>query len=124
MMVDCWETDIREKRIALSEPFSVAKLLTNDVETAQWASQGLPQDELSIQNGILTTRSSRYPLCIDPQQQAVAWIKKKEAKASLKVCTFYDPDFLKHLEICVNLGFSYLFENVDEYIDPIIDPVR
>ena len=46
-------------------------------------------------------------------------VKKKEA-ASLKVCTFNDPD-TKHLEICVNLGF--LFENVDEYIDPIIDPV-
>ena len=50
-------------------------------------------------------------------------MKKKEAKSSLKVCTFNNPDFLKHLEICVNLGFSYLFENVDEYIDPIIDPV-
>jgi len=30
---------------------------------------------------------------------------------------------LKHLEICVNLGFSFLFESVDEYIDPIVDPV-
>ena len=50
-------------------------------------------------------------------------MKRKEAKANLKVCTFNDADFLKHLEICVNLGFSYLFENVDEYIDPIIDPV-
>ena len=34
-----------------------------------------------------------------------------------------DSDFLKHLEICVNLGFSFLFESVDEYIDPIVDPV-
>ena len=67
--------------------------------------RGCPRTS-SIQNGILTTRASRYPLCIDPQQQAVAWVKKKEAKSSLKVCTFNNPDFLKHLEICVNLGFS------------------
>ena len=123
MLKEAWEPDLLEKKITLSQPFRLEKLLTSDVETARWASEGLPQDELSIQNGILTTRASRYPLCIDPQQQAVAWVKKKEAKSSLKVCTFNNPDFLKHLEICVNLGFSYLFENVDEYIDPIIDPV-
>merc|ERR1719446_1751277 len=122
-MIDTWEADVRDKKIAMSEPFLLPQLLTSDVETARWASEGLPQDELSIQNGILTTRSSRYPLCIDPQQQAVLWIKKKEAKSSLKVCTFNDSDFLKHLEIAVNLGFSFLFESVDEYIDPIIDPV-
>ena len=123
MLVGTWEPDVRAKKIPCIAPYRLETLLTSEVETARWASEGLPADELSIQNGILTTRSSRYPLCIDPQQQAVAWIKKKESKSSLKVCTFNDADFLKHLEICVNLGFSYLFEGVDEYIDPIIDPV-
>lgn len=68
-----WEKDVRAKEIPLSEPFMLTQTLTSDVETARWASEGLPADELSVQNGVLTTRASRYPLCIDPQQQAVAW---------------------------------------------------
>ena len=44
-------------------------LLTNEVEMTEWASQGLPSDDLSIQNGILTVRANRWPLCIDPQMQ-------------------------------------------------------
>lgn len=51
----------------------------------RWNSEGLPPDELSIQNGILTTRASRFPLCIDPQQQALRWIRKKEEQSNLKV---------------------------------------
>lgn len=51
----------------------------------RWGSEGLPPDELSIQNGILTTRASRFPLCIDPQQQALNWIKRKEERNNLKV---------------------------------------
>ncbi|KAJ1617774.1 dynein heavy chain and region D6 of dynein motor-domain-containing protein [Pavlovales sp. CCMP2436] len=123
LMVDTWEKDLREKQVPVTNNYRIETLLTSEVETAKWASEGLPPDELSIQNGILTTRASRYPLCIDPQQQAVTWIKKREAKSNLKVCTFTDADFLKHLEIAVNLGFAFLFEGVDEYIDPIIDPV-
>ena len=123
LMISTWEVDLRDKKVPVTAHYRVETLLTSEVETAKWASEGLPPDELSIQNGILTTRASRYPLCIDPQQQAVTWIKRREAKSNLKVCTFNDPDFLKHLEIAVNLGFSFLFEGVDEYIDPIIDPV-
>lgn len=52
---------------------------------SRWGSQGLPPDELSVQNGILTTRASRFPLCIDPQQQALNWIKRKEEKNNLRV---------------------------------------
>ena len=89
----------------------------------RWTSESLPPDELSIQNGILTTRASRFPLCIDPQQQALNWIKKKEEANNLKVCTFNDPDFLKQLELAIKYGFPFLFKDVDEYIDPVIDNV-
>ena len=85
MQFEDWQTDVTEREIPLSKPFKLETLLTNDVEISKWTSESLPPDELSIQNGILTTNCSRYPLCIDPQQQALNWIRKKEEKNNLKV---------------------------------------
>jgi hypothetical protein len=38
----------------------VAKFLVDDSEVGEWVLQGLPTDELSVQNGIMVTRASRY----------------------------------------------------------------
>ncbi|XP_048858906.1 dynein axonemal heavy chain 10 [Brienomyrus brachyistius] len=123
MVYEVWQRDVRERGIPLSQPFRVESLLTDEVEISRWGSEGLPPDELSVQNGILTTRASRFPMCIDPQQQALKWIKKKEEKNNLKVSSFNDPDFLKQLEMAIKYGFPFLFQDVDEYIDPVIDNV-
>ena len=37
--------------------------------------------------------------------------------------SFNDPDFLKQLEMAIKFGFPFLFQDVDEYIDPVIDNV-
>ncbi|XP_046496348.1 dynein axonemal heavy chain 10 isoform X7 [Equus quagga] len=118
-----WQDDILDREIPLSQPFRLESLLTDDVEISRWGSQGLPPDELSVQNAILTTRASRFPLCIDPQQQALNWIKRKEEKNNLRVASFNDPDFLKQLEMSIKYGTPFLFHDVDEYIDPVIDNV-
>ena len=39
------------------------------------------------------------------------------------MCTFNDSDFLKQLELAIKYGFPFLFQDVDEYIDPVIDNV-
>ncbi|XP_031448519.1 dynein heavy chain 10, axonemal isoform X3 [Phasianus colchicus] len=123
MIYQEWQEDILSREIPLSQPFRLESLLTNEVEVSRWVSQGLPPDELSVQNGILTTYASRFPLCIDPQQQAVNWIKKKEEKNNLRMASFNDPDFLKQLELAIKYGNPFLLHGVDEYIDPVIDNV-
>ncbi|XP_011310250.1 dynein heavy chain 10, axonemal [Fopius arisanus] len=122
MVYDDWQRSILEKSIPLSQSYRIENQLTNDVEISGWNSEGLPPDELSVQNGILTCRALRSSLCIDPQQQAINWLKKREQKRNLKILTFNDVDFVKQVEMAIKFGFPVIFQDVD-YIDPILDNV-
>lgn len=63
-------------------------------------------------------------MCIDPQMQAHAWIKAKEGRQlEGKIKSFSDSDFLKQLELAIQYGLPFLLENIDEQLDPIIDPI-
>lgn len=123
MIFDDWLEDLKNNEIPIQIPFRIDESLTTDVDISTWTSEGLPPDELSVQNGILTVRSSRFPLCIDPQLQAWTWIKRREQKNNLKILSFNDSDFLKQLEMSIMYGIPVLFEDVDDYIDPVIDNV-
>uniref|UniRef100_A0A1A9ZFQ2 AAA+ ATPase domain-containing protein n=1 Tax=Glossina pallidipes TaxID=7398 RepID=A0A1A9ZFQ2_GLOPL len=123
MIIDDWLEDVCNREIPIRLPFRLDENLTTDVEVSTWSSEGLPPDELSVQNGILTVRASRFPLCIDPQLQAWTWIKKKEQRNNLKCLSFNDADFLKQLEMSIMFAIPVLFEDVDDYIDPVIDNI-
>ncbi|XP_076299453.1 dynein axonemal heavy chain 10-like [Lasioglossum baleicum] len=122
MVYGDWKSSIEAKGIPLISNFKIETQLSNDVEISTWTSEGLPPDELSVQNGILTMRASRFPVCIDPQQQALNWIKKKEQKKNLKILSFTDSDFLKQVELAIKYGLPVLFQDVDE-VDPVLDNV-
>jgi len=55
MIYKHWFENIKLIEIPVSDDFRLEKILTTDVEISTWASEGLPGDELSVQNGILTT---------------------------------------------------------------------
>ena len=99
-----WKNSLREKHIVFNEDFRLEYFLSSSVEISDWTSQGLPADEFSIQNGILTLQSNRFPFCIDPQLQGLLWIEEREKKANLKVLSMRDRDFLKHLELAIKYG--------------------
>lgn len=117
-----WCKDIASRGIPVTAPFSLEELLVTDATIQKWGAEGLPGDTHSVYNGILTTRATRFPLCIDPQQQAVTWIKHREGD-NLKVASFLDGDFMQPLKLAIQYGKPFLFEGVDETLDPMIDPI-
>lgn len=60
----------------------------DQVVIRNWGICGLPSDQVSVENGILTTQAERYALCIDPQQQANKWIKNLEKESKMKLLKF------------------------------------
>ncbi|XP_057328416.1 dynein axonemal heavy chain 10-like [Microplitis mediator] len=121
MVYNDWLKSITEKNIPLSKIFRLENQLSNDVEMREWNSQGLPQDEFSTQNGILTMYSTKFALCIDPHNQALNWLKKKEKK-NLKIVSFYDKKYIKDLELALENGYPIIFQDVD-YFDYILENV-
>jgi dynein heavy chain len=48
MVYGLWYSKLADFNIPHSNPFKLEELLTSDVEISEWASQGLPSDELSV----------------------------------------------------------------------------
>ncbi|KAJ1489262.1 dynein heavy chain and region D6 of dynein motor-domain-containing protein, partial [Baffinella frigidus] len=111
----------RDKLVAFSKDLSLIEMLTNDSVRGEWNLQGLPTDDLSVQNGILTTRASRYPIMVDPQGQGLTWTRAKEAQNGLVETNFSDKAFRNHLEDCLSYGKPMLLANVEEELDPLLD---
>ncbi|XP_044766447.1 dynein axonemal heavy chain 6 [Coccinella septempunctata] len=122
-LTDLWVSMCKEYAIPSCEQFSLIGVLADAYEIRQWNTAGLPRDTVSTENAILVTRSGRWSLMIDPQEQANRWIKQMELPNNLKIIKLTDPNFLRILEMAIRLGYPVLLEEVGETLDPTLSPI-
>ncbi|XP_070782457.1 dynein axonemal heavy chain 6 [Enoplosus armatus] len=123
LLIDQWIIQCQELNIPISSSFSLINILGDPFVIRQWNTEGLPRDTVSTENGILVSEGRRWPLMIDPQDQANRWIRSKEAKYGLKVIKLTDPSFLRTLENAIRMGMPVLLEELKETLDPALEPI-
>ena len=119
-----WVKFCKEVNIPVNSDYALERVLADPVVVRQWVIQGLPADEFSTENGMFATMGRRWPLMIDPQGQANRWIKNMYKEANnLQTIKLTDANFLRTLENAIRFGSPVLCENVQEELDPSLEPV-
>lgn len=118
-----WVSLAHSLQLPCGQDFSLLKALGDPVKIRSWQLDGLPADDFSCENGLMTTLGRRWPLMIDPQGQANRWIRNMCASQNLQIIKLTEKDFLRTLENGIRYGAPVLLENVGQELDPSLEPV-
>ncbi|XP_025080372.1 dynein heavy chain 2, axonemal-like isoform X3 [Pomacea canaliculata] len=118
-----WISEIRTLAIPCTPSFSFTDFMVRPTQVRDWNIQGLPSDSFSTENGIIVTQGNRWPLMVDPQCQAIKWIKNMEGSKGLRIIDLQQSDYMHILEHSIQMGIPVLLQNVQEVLDPSLDPV-
>ncbi|RHY05497.1 hypothetical protein DYB25_001425 [Aphanomyces astaci] len=118
-----WVRFCKESHLPVDNNFSLERILSDPVVVREWNIMGLPADAFSTENGLFATMGRRWPLMIDPQGQANKWIKNMYKTSNLQIIKLTEKDFLRTLENAIRYGMPVLLENVEEELDPSLEPV-
>lgn len=118
-----WIAECQRLKIPSSKRFDLVHCLGDPYKMREWNMNGLPRDEVSIENGIIVTQSGRWALMIDPQEQANSWIRNMEKDNDLVVTKMNDPNLMRVLEMAIRKGTPVLLEELGEVVEPSLQPV-
>jgi dynein axonemal heavy chain len=125
-LVSTWIAELKKLDVPHTEDCDVISTLADPVKIREWNLAGLPSDRLSTENGIVMSKSLRWPLLIDPQGQANKFIKNmgnSQFEEGMDVVKLASKSFLRTLENAVRFGRWLLIENIHEELDPALEPL-
>lgn len=123
---DLWRKKLDVEGIKKSDNASLIDVMEDKLQTRKWNLNQLPNDKLSIENGIIMFKTRRWPLMIDPQNQASIFLKKfgyATREASFQVVKTSDPKMLDQVISGVKFGYWILLDNVGLSLDTSLEPI-
>ncbi len=119
-----------ERRLMLSNwlafvgltSFDLRQFLSSESEQLVWKSEGLPSDDLSMENAVVILKAEQCPFLIDPSQRATEWLKVHLKESRLEVINQQDTNFSTALELAVRFGKTLIIQEVDK-IEPLLYPL-
>lgn len=106
------------------DTFNIRTFLASEAHLLTFKKEGLPADDLSMENAIMIWNSVRTPLIIDPATQATEWLKKSlmQNKDSVEILNHQDKKFNTTLELAIRFGKVLVIQEVDG-IESLLFPV-
>ena len=125
LLEEYFHKDLIGRSIPCSEDLALTSFLVDDATVGEWNLQGIPSDNLSIQNAIMVMRSSRFPLMIDPQGQAMSWIKRREPDLEKNdlIININNPQLKDKLKLPLQEGWAVMIKGIENEIDPMLDQI-
>jgi dynein heavy chain 2, cytosolic len=111
-----------KKMSNVDEKFHVRRFLSTESEQLVWKSQGLPSDELSMENALVILRSQFCPFLVDPSSRATDWLKTHLKDKKVEVINQQDSNFTTQLELAVRFGKTLIVQEVDG-VEPVLYPI-
>ncbi|OEH79493.1 heavy chain 2 family protein [Cyclospora cayetanensis] len=122
LVKDLWTCELRGLDLPCSTDFNFTEFLVSPLDVREWQLNGLPTDSFSTENGVLMMNAPKWPLVIDPQNQANRWIRKLKS-SEIKVIDPASKDLLRILHLSIQAGHSLLLERLQTQIDPSLEPL-
>ncbi|NXK72907.1 DYHC2 protein, partial [Amazona guildingii] len=104
------------------EKFDLRRFLCTESEELVWKSEGLPSDDLSIENALVILQSKVCPFLVDPSFRATEWLKTHLKESRLEVMNQQDTNFLTTLELAVRFGKTLIIQEMDG-VEPVLYPL-
>ncbi|XP_053596859.1 dynein axonemal heavy chain 6 [Microplitis demolitor] len=118
-----WLKAIENEGIDITSNFNLVASLISPYKICTWNIFGLPKDNVSTENALLVTQTRRWPLLIDPQEQGYRWIRNMELENDIKISEMNNPNLMRIIENCIRLGLPVMIYNVQETLDPSLEPI-
>jgi dynein heavy chain len=95
-----WRSTMAAHSLPYTDDCTLVSLLQDPVKLRRWQLAGLPTDAASTENALIVSKSRRWPLMIDPQNQANRWVKNMEVSASYQSpCSRRMPRWYRELRV-------------------------
>lgn len=117
-----WTAMCKHSHVPISLHFDLIHNIAEAYEIMKWYNNGLPRDRHSTENAIFVKKARKWPLFVDPQYQAVSWVKEMEG-FRLKTVTATDPNLMRTIETAIKVGDPVLIKDVGEELDPALRPI-
>ncbi|XP_056138994.1 cytoplasmic dynein 2 heavy chain 1 [Lampris incognitus] len=111
------------------QKFDLRSFLCSESEQLIWKSEGLPSDDLSMENALvilqiykLKSQSVACPFLIDPSSRATEWLRTHLKEHRLEVINQQDSNFMTSLELAVRFGKTLIIQEMDG-VEPVLYPL-